>query len=92
MPFMKDGKRDYKAELKWEKERAKYRAADRVARVLARRDVEKTTGNLPQSKHVDHKKNLTDGGDNRRSNLRVISAKENLTKEANRKRSSSSKR
>ena len=86
MPFMKDGRRDYKAELKWEKERAKYRAADRVARVLARREVEKDTGNLPKNMHVDHKKNLTDGGDNRRSNLRVITAKENLAKEARRKR------
>lgn len=86
MPFMTNGKRDYKKELAWEKSQATYRAKDRVMRVLARREVEKKTGNLPQSKHVDHKKNLTDGGTNARSNLQVMSAKANLRKEALRKK------
>lgn len=86
MPFMTNGKRDYKKELNWEKTKATHRAKDRVARVLARREVEKTTGNLPESKHVDHIKALTDGGSPRsKSNLRVVSAKTNLTKEARRK-------
>lgn len=86
MPFMKNGKRDYKAELHWEKTKATHRAKDRVARVLARRDVEKETGNLPASKHVDHIKPITEGGNSRaRSNLRVVSAKTNLSKEARRK-------
>ena len=86
MPFMTNGKRDYKKELHWEKTKAKHRAADRVARVLARREVEKTTGDLPSSKQVDHKKELIKGGDGlARSNLRVVSAKTNLTKEAHRK-------
>jgi 5-methylcytosine-specific restriction endonuclease McrA len=86
MPFMTNGKRDYKKELNWEKTKATHRAKDRVARVLARREVEKTTGNLPVSKHVDHKKALQDGGSNSRGNLRVISAKANLAKEANRRK------
>lgn len=86
MPFMTNGKRDYKKELNWEKTKATHRAKDRVVRVLARREVEKSTGDLPESKHVDHKKALTDGGSGMaRSNLRVVSAKANLSKEARRK-------
>jgi hypothetical protein len=79
MPFMTNGKRDYKKELEWEHTKAKHRAKDRVARVLARREVEKTTGNLPSSKQVDHIKPLA------KSNLRVVSAHTNLEKEARRK-------
>ena len=86
MPFMTNGRRDYKKELEWEHTQAKHRAKDRVDRVLARREVEKTTGNLPSSQQVDHIKALTDGGAGRaRSNLRVVSAKTNLEKEAHRK-------
>lgn len=83
---MTNGKRDYKRELAWEKNKAKYRAADRVKRVQARREMEKETGNQPSTKHVDHKKPLTEGGSNKRSNLRWISAKANLAKEGRRKR------
>jgi 5-methylcytosine-specific restriction endonuclease McrA len=85
MPFMKDGKRDYAAELKWENERARHRLKDRVMRHKARREVEAKVGNLPSSKHVDHKKELTRGGSNSASNLRVVSAKTNLAKEGRRK-------
>lgn len=89
---MTNGKRDYKKELEWEHTKAKHRAKDRVARVLARREVEKTTGNLPSSKQVDHIKALTDGGSGlARSNLRVVSAKTNLEKEAHRKQRASKK-
>jgi hypothetical protein len=83
---MTDGKRDYKKELAWENEKARHRLKDRVMRHAARREVEKTTGDLPSSKHVDHKKALTSGGSNARSNLRVVSAKTNLAKEAQRKK------
>jgi 5-methylcytosine-specific restriction endonuclease McrA len=38
------------------------------------------------SRQVDHKKPLVQGGSNSRSNLRVVSAKTNLTKEALRKK------
>lgn len=40
-------------------------------------------------KHVDHKKPLSEGGSNSKSNLRVVSAKENLAKEAKRKKRNS---
>ena len=86
MPFMTNGKRDYKKELNWEKTKATYRASDRVKRVQARRELEKTQGNIPTSMQVDHKKGLHSGGGNSRKNLRVVSAKVNLTKDANRKK------
>jgi len=85
MPFMTNGKRDYKKELEWENERARHRLKDRVMRHAARREVEKSTGNLPSSKHVDHKKPLVAGGSNSKSNLQVVSAKSNLAKEGRRK-------
>ncbi len=83
MPFMKNGKRDYKRELQWEKTKKPNRAKDRVKRVLARREMEKETGNKPSSMQVDHKKPLKSGGSNSRSNLRWVTAKVNLEKEAN---------
>jgi hypothetical protein len=58
---------------------------DRVMRHAARREVEAKVGNLPSSKHVDHKKELIRGGSNTASNLRVVSAHTNLEKEARRK-------
>lgn len=85
MPFMTNGRRDYKKELRWEKTKAKHRAEDRKARGKNRYAIEKTTGNLPSSKHIDHKKALTSGGSNTRSNLRVVDARTNLRKEARRK-------
>lgn len=42
-------------------------------------------------KQVDHKKPLSQGGSNSRSNLRVVSDKTNLTKEANRKKRAAKK-
>lgn len=86
MPFMTNGKRDYKKESNWEKTKKPKRLKDRVQRIQARRAVEKTTGNLPSSKHVDHKRSILNGGSNSRSNLGVISAKANLRKEALRKK------
>jgi hypothetical protein len=83
---MKNGKRDYKAEANWEKTKKPSRLKDRVKRIQARRAVEKETGNLPASSHVDHKKAMVHGGSNSRSNLQVISAKSNLSKEAKRKK------
>lgn len=83
MPFQKNGKRQYKRELQWEKTRATYRAADRVKRVQARREMEKIYGDKPSSMHVDHKRPLKSGGSNSRKNLRWTTAKANLAKEAN---------
>lgn len=87
MPFMKNGKRDYQKEKVWDHtHKGGKRLKDRVKRVQARREMEKKDGNKPSSMHVDHKKGLLNGGTNAKSNLRWTSAKENLTKEARRKR------
>lgn len=83
MPFMKNGKRDYKAELKWEHENKPNRVKDRSARNKARKEVGLKVGDPRQA---DHKKPLTEGGSKSKSNVRVVSAKTNLTKEANRKK------
>jgi hypothetical protein len=85
MPFMTNGRRDYKKEANWEKTKAKHRLKDRVQRIQARRLVEKSTGDLPASQHVDHKRAILNGGTNSRSNLQVTSADYNLRKEAQRK-------
>lgn len=85
MPFMTNGKRDYKKEANWEKTKKPSRLKDRIQRIQARRMVEKETGNLPTSSHVDHKNSIKTGGSNDRGNLQVISARSNLRKEARRK-------
>lgn len=87
MPYMTNGKRDYKKEKRWERTQKPSRLADRAARKRARRALEKTGAVKPfDGKHVDHKKALTSGGSNSKSNLRVVSAKVNLSKEAKRKK------
>lgn len=83
MPYSTNGKRDYKKELAWEKKNGKQRQNDRVKRNAARREMGLKVGD---SRQVDHKKPLTNGGSNSKSNLRVVSAKTNLTKEAQRKK------
>jgi len=83
MPYMTNGKRDYKKELSWEKEKKPTRVKDRAARNAARKKMGLKVGDPRQ---VDHKKPLKSGGSNSRKNLRVVSAKTNLTKEAKRKK------
>lgn len=83
MPYMKNGKRDYKKELSWEKKKKPNRVKDRAKRNAARKAMGLKVGD---SRQVDHKKPLTKGGSNKKSNLRVVSAKTNLTKEAKRKK------
>jgi len=84
MPFMKDGKRCYKSELKWEHENKPNRVKDRSARNTARATlmaeglVKKGDG-----KHVDHKKPLSKGGSTARSNLRAVKASTNLAVKRN---------
>lgn len=85
MPFMTNGKRDYKKEANWEHTKARHRLKDRVERVQARRLIEKQVGNLPTSEQVDHIRPIIEGGGNNRSNLRVVTARTNLEKEAHRK-------
>lgn len=83
MPFQKNGRRDYKRELEWEKENKPSRVKDRAERNRARREAGLKVGD---SRQADHKKPLSEGGAKSQKNVRVVSAKSNLTKEANRKK------
>ena len=80
MPFMTNGRRDYKKELQWEKTKKPNRVKDRAARNSARKTMGLKVGD---PRHVDHVKPLDSGGSTGKSNLRVVSAKTNLQKEAN---------
>ena len=83
MPFMKDGKRNYKAEREWEKKNGDTRGKDRAKRNAARKAAGLKVGDPRQA---DHKKPLSEGGSNKKSNIRVVSAKANYDKEVKRKR------
>jgi hypothetical protein len=83
---MTNGKRDYKKELSWEHQDKPSRVKDRAKRNSARKKVGLKVGDPRQ---VDHKKPLTSGGSNSKGNLRAVSAKTNLTKEALRKKRAS---
>ena len=83
MPFQKDGKRNYKKALEWEKKKKPKRVKQRAARNAARKKLGLKVGD---PRHVDHKKPLSKGGSNKKRNLRAVSAKKNLKKEANRKK------
>jgi hypothetical protein len=87
MPYMKkvNGKsvRDYAAQKANDDKNAKNRAKRNAARREAIRDGKASVGD---GTHVDHKKPLSEGGSNSKSNRRVVSAKTNLKKEANRKK------
>jgi 5-methylcytosine-specific restriction endonuclease McrA len=76
MPFQKDGKRNYDKELRWEKEdkpmRVKHRAQRNAARAMLMEE-----GRVRKGDDVDHKKPLSKGGGNGRSNLRVVAASKN---------------
>lgn len=77
MPYMKNGKRDYKREDQWDKNhpgRAKDRAERHKARAIAAKAglVHKGDG-----KDVDHKTPLSKGGKTTKGNLRVVSASTN---------------
>lgn len=88
MPFMKNGKRDYKRELEWEHKKKPKRVKERAERNAARKKLGLEVGD---SRHADHKKELIRGGSNSLSNLHAISAKSNLEKEAKRKKKASKK-
>lgn len=83
MPFMKNGKRDYKKERSWEKANGDKRGSDRAKRNKARREAGLKVGDPRQADHI---KPLSAGGSNSKSNVRKVSAKENLAKEARRKK------
>ena len=84
MPFVTNGKRDYKRELEWEHKHKKNRVKDRAERNAARKKVGLKVGDPRQA---DHKKALDSGGSNSKSNLRIVSASTNYQKEVKRKRS-----
>ena len=78
MPFMKNGKRDYKKELQWEKTKKPNRVKERAERNSARSEMEKA-GKVHKGdgKDVDHTKPLSKGGSTSKSNLRVVPASSN---------------
>jgi hypothetical protein len=77
MPYMTNGKRDYKKEREWEKDNGDERGKDRSSRNSARKKAGLKVGD---PRHVDHKD--SNPRNNSKSNLKTISAKVNLTKEA----------
>ena len=79
MPFQKNGVRNYQAELAWEKKHKPNRVKDRAARNSARKKVGLKVGDPRQADHI---RSLDSGGSNSKSNLRVVSEKTNLRKEA----------
>jgi len=81
MPYQTNGKRDYKKELAWEKKNGDTRGEDRNSRNKARRKAGLKTGD---PRHVDHMD--SNPRNNSKSNLKPISAKANLKKEANAKK------
>ena len=82
MPFQKNGKRSYKAELAWEKENKPNRVKDRAARNAARATL-KAAGVDVAGKDVDHKRPLSKGGSNAKSNLRAVAPSTNRSVKRN---------
>lgn len=81
---MKNGKRDYQKEKEWDhSHKGGKRIKDRAARNKARKEAGLKVGDPRQADHI---KPLAEGGSKNKSNVRVVSAKTNLTKEANRKK------
>jgi len=83
MPFMKNGKRDYLAELAWEHKKKPQRVKQRAERNSARKKAGLKVGDPRQADHI---KELVRGGSNKPSNVRVVSSYTNLHKEALRKK------
>jgi hypothetical protein len=80
MPYMTNGKRDYKKErLKETDDRKKARNARGRARTkLGLKDGD--------PREADHKRPFSEGGSNARSNVRIVSRKTNAKKEVARKK------
>ena len=93
MPFMTNGKRDYKKELNWEHTKKKNRVKDRAQRNAARATVKKKVGaSALQGKDVGHKKAVSKGGKNGLANLFVQNPGENRSFSRNRDGSMKSER
>jgi len=76
MPYMTNGKRDYKKQQAYDGKPSVVK--DRAKRNAARRELEKE-GRVSKGdgKDVDHKKPLSKGGSNSKSNLRVRTSSAN---------------
>jgi len=78
MPFMTNGKRDYKKELAWEHKKKPDRVKQRAERNAARKDaMDRGAVRKGDGKDVDHVVPLSKGGSNKGSNTRVVSAGQN---------------
>ena len=77
MPFMKNGKRDYKKEVQAYTSKPEVKKK-RAAQNAARREMEKA-GKVHKGdgKAVDHIKPLSKGGTNSKTNLRVVPERQN---------------
>lgn len=82
MPFMTDGKRSYSKELRWEKQSKPQRVKERAQRNAAR-EMLKKEGAVKKGHDVDHKRPLSKGGSNSRSNLRSVPASQNRSVKRN---------
>jgi len=73
MPFMRNGRRDYKAELIWEHKKKPGRVKDRAMRNSARASVAKRTGISAKTLKGDvgHRTAISKGGSNTLMNLFV---------------------
>lgn len=80
---MKNGKRDYKKERAQEKKNGDKRGKERAMRNKARREAGLKVGD---PREADHKKPLSEGGSNKKSNVQIISRKANAQKEVRRKK------
>ena len=87
MPFMTNGKRDYRRELEWEKKKKPNRVKDRAQRNGARAKVAKAKGTTPTAIRGDvgHKKAVSKGGKNGLANLFVQNPSENRSFKRNSK-------
>ena len=78
MPYMTNGKRDYKRELEWEHKHKKNRVKNRAQRNAARSALKKKVGAAAlKGKDVGHKKAVSKGGKNGLANLFVQNPGEN---------------
>lgn len=94
MPFMSNGKRDYKKELAWEHSKKKNRVKDRAQRNAARATVAKKSGIKATAikGDVGHKKAVSKGGANGLANLFVQNPGQNRSFSRNKDGSMKSER
>ena len=77
MPYMRNGKRDYKREYEEYHSKPEQRE-NRSKRTVARREAnESGVTHKGDGKDLDHKRPLSKGGSNEKSNLRAVSRSEN---------------